>query len=225
MHAQIAQETGSVNLLETLNASLTGMSRSGTFEIRTNLFWRGDAFQALFLVVSGTLKTYNVNMDGDERIGGFHFPGDLLGLDAIVDGRHHWNATPLEPAVIYHVPFEYLVSLTTQSRDGATTLLRWMSQEALAASQLAGDYTATERVVSFLVDMHRRSPDPSAENRVRLPMSRRDIGNYLRLATETVSRTMTQLSTQKLIRSRGRTIELLDMDRLQEIAEPVLFNE
>lgn len=210
---------------QALNKLLANWSETLRLNPENHLFWRGDAFQSLYLICSGVLKSYNVDMDGNERINQFHFPGDLIGLDAIAEGQHLWNAIPLTPAVLVAVPFEYLIGVAANGDKQAADLFRWLSREVVAAAHLAGDYTATERVASFLVEMHRRSPGPGGTNRVTLVMSRREIGNYLRLATETVSRIMTKLDQQGLIRAEGRSIDLLELDKLRELAMPVLCNE
>ena len=188
---------------------------------QSHLFWRFMPFENLYLVISGALKAYNVDTQGHERIRGFHFPGDLVGLDGIATGRHHCNAMALDGALVQHVPFTQLTNLMTRGSHTSAELFRWISGEILAASQLASDYPAEQRVARFLLEMARKAPDPVWPNRVHLIMSRYDIGNYLRMATETVSRNLTRLSREGLITARGRDIDLLDMDALRRLAEPV----
>lgn len=193
-------------------------------EANSHLFWRNERFSALFLVRSGVLKTYNVDLEGGERVRGFHFSGELLGMDGIAEGTHRCHAVALETSVVHRLPFRQLIGLTTRSPVVQAELFRFMSREFGAVMNLAGDYTAEQRVAGFLLDMSRRCPDSVGGDAIVLAMPRCDIANYLRLATETVSRTFTQFRHKGMIQAHGRHVELRDMAGLREIAEPTLSN-
>lgn len=209
-----------------LNDSEDGISRglrSSRLRLKQTepLYWRDDGFSALFLVVSGSLKSYNVDLDGNERVRGFHFPGSLLGLDGIERGRHRCHAAALEDSVVCRMPFEQLLGLCVSVSGLQAALFRRMSRELIHAETLAGDYSAAERVATFILETAGELRDGTP---VKLPMPRRDIANYLRLATETVSRIMTDFRARGLIECRGRQISIRDRDGLRVIAEPSLSN-
>ncbi|TJY62989.1 cyclic nucleotide-binding domain-containing protein [Sinimarinibacterium sp. CAU 1509] len=183
------------------------------------LFSAGDVAENLYLVRAGCIKTYTVDQDGNERIRGFHLPGDLVGLDALARDRHPCGAAAVEPSQVCVIPRARVAALATKSPILLQRLLQRTSHELSAALSLSGDYTAEQRVAAFVLSMASRLG--GASDRVRLPMTRRDIGNYLRLATETVCRVITRLEHQGVLESRDKTLTVRDHARLTELAEPV----
>lgn len=187
-------------------------------EAGEHLYWRNDAFHALYVVIHGSFKSYNVDLDGNERVRGFHYPGGLIGFDGIEGGRHRCHVTAMEDANICIQPFDRLLASSLHSPELQVNLFQCLSRELVHAETLAGDYPAEVRLAAFLLEI------TNGRDTVRLPMARRDIANYLRLATETVSRLMTRFRENGLIRCRGRSVTLLDTDGLRDIAEPSLSN-
>lgn len=183
-----------------------------------HLYWRDDNFHALYVVASGSFKSYNVDLDGNERVRGFHYPEGIIGFDGIEGGRHRCHVAAMEDANVCVLPFDRLLALSLHTPSLQTDLFRRLSRELAHAETLAGDYPAEVRMAAFLLDIAGDRHD------LRLPMARRDIANYLRLATETVSRLMTRFRENGLIHYRGRSVTLLDIDALREIAEPSLSN-
>lgn len=183
-----------------------------------HLYWREDNFESLYVVTSGSFKSYNVDMDGNERVRGFHYPGALIGFDGIESGRHHCHVEAMEDATVCAMPFQQLLTLSLHAPNLQTDLFRRLSRDLVHAETLAGDYPADVRLAAFLLEI------AGDETTVRLPMARRDIANYLRLATETVSRLMTKFRRAGLIDCRGRSVTLVDTDGLRLLAEPSLSN-
>lgn len=183
------------------------------------LFSAGDVAENLYLVRAGCIKTFTVDQDGNERIRGFHLPGDLIGLDALARDRHPCGAAAVEPSQVCVIPRARVAALAEKSPILLQRLLQRTSQELSAALSLSGDYTAEQRVAAFVLSMSNRLGGTA--NRVRLPMTRRDIGNYLRLATETVCRVITRLEHQGVLESRDKTLTVRDAERLAVLAEPV----
>lgn len=188
------------------------------------LFAAGDEADNLYLVRAGCIKTFTVDQDGNERIRGFHLPGDLIGLDALARGRHPSGAAAVEPSQVCVIPRARIAELAQQSPVLMQRLLERTSRELAAALSLSGDYTAEQRVAAFVLSMMSRIG--RSNEFVRLPMTRRDIGNYLRLATETVCRIITRLENQGVLASQERKLIVRDRARLSALAEPVgLANE
>jgi CRP/FNR family transcriptional regulator len=183
-----------------------------------HLFRIGDPFQCLYAVRSGSLKTYATSEDGQEHVMGFHLPGELIGLDAIAEGNHPLAAKALETTSICEIPFQDLESLGTRLPGLQHQLLRVMSKEIRDDEHnmvILGQKSAEERLASFLICLSnrfiRRGFSPHQFN---LSMSRSDIGNYLGLALETVSRLFTRFQNEGLLRVDRKHIELIDRDRL-----------
>jgi CRP/FNR family transcriptional regulator len=183
-----------------------------------HLFRIGDPFQSLYAVRSGSLKTYATSEDGQEQVMGFHLPGELVGLDAIADGRHPLAAKALETTSICEIPFSELEALSNQLPTLQHQLLRVMSQEIRDDEQnmvTLGQKSAEERLASFLIGISSRFRRRGfSENQFNLSMSRSDIGNYLGLALETVSRLFTRFQNEGLLHVDRKHIELLDRERL-----------
>lgn len=187
-----------------------------------HLFDIGDKFEAIYSVRSGSLKTYTTSEKGEEQVTGFHLPGELVGLDAIADNRHPVAAKALETTSVCEIPFNDLDTLSCNLPGLRHQLLRVMSREIREDEHnmvILGQKSAEERLAAFLVSLsnryRRRGFSPYQFN---LSMSRGDIGNYLGLALETVSRLFTRFQNDGLIRVERKHIELLDRERLCLVA-------
>jgi CRP/FNR family transcriptional regulator len=188
-----------------------------------HLFRIGDPFQCLYAVRSGSLKTYATSEDGQEQVMGFHLmgfhlPGELIGLDAIAEGDHPLAAKALETTSICEIPFHDLESLGTQLPSLQHQLLRIMSKEIRDDEHnmvILGQKSAEERLASFLISLSNRFIRRGfSAHQFNLSMSRSDIGNYLGLALETVSRLFTRFQNEGLLRVDRKHIELIDRERL-----------
>ncbi|HFD78966.1 MAG TPA: fumarate/nitrate reduction transcriptional regulator Fnr [Gammaproteobacteria bacterium] len=187
-----------------------------------HLFRVGDPFQSLYAVRSGSLKTYTMSEDGQEQVMGFHLPGEIVGLDAIAGGRHPLAARSLETTSVCEIPFVDLETLSAQIPGLQHELLRVMSQEIRDDEQnmvILGQKSAEERLAAFLVGLSNRFRRRGfSATQFNLSMSRSDIGNYLGLALETVSRLFTRFQNDGLLRVDRKHIELLDRERLCEFS-------
>lgn len=183
-----------------------------------HLYWRDDRFNALYVVIAGSFKSYNVDLDGNERVRGFHYPGSLIGFDGIESSRQRCHVEAMEDAAVCALSFDRLLTLSLHTPSLQTDLFRSLSRDLVHAETLAGDYPAEVRMAAFLLEIGGDGRE------ARLPMARRDIANYLRLATETVSRLMTRFRREGLTQCRGRSVRVVDIDGLREIAEPSLSN-
>lgn len=183
------------------------------------LFSAGDVTENIYLVRAGCVKSYTVDEEGNERIRGFHLPGDLVGLDALARQHHPCGAAAVEPSQVCVIPRARVMAALLDTPGLLQRLLERTSRELSIALSLSGDYTAEQRVAAFVLTMHERLAGEN--NRLRLPMTRRDVGNYLRLATETVCRVITRLEQQGVLESRDKTLRIRDAARLHALAEPV----
>ncbi len=175
-----------------------------------SVFRVGDIFHALYAIRTGSVKTYTITIDGGEQITGFHLPGDIIGLDAISASHHPCGAETLETTSLCELPFPRLEDLTTVIPGLGRQLLRIMSREIHSDGELLtllGKRSAEERLAALLLSLssrlHRRGLSAREFN---LSMSRNDIGNYLGLAVETVSRLFTRFQQQGLISVRNKYI-------------------
>lgn len=179
----------------------------------------GAPVEAIFSVRAGCLKSFTVDEDGNERVRGFHLPGDFVGLDALGAASHPATVVAVTPAQVCRIPLAHVRRVMAESPALAQRLMENMSAELAQALALAGDYTAEQRLAAFLLSMEQRLG--AGDHEVRLPMTRRDIANYLRLATETVCRVLTRFENQGQIRSANKTVRLVDGRGLRALAQPV----
>lgn len=186
------------------------------------LFRQGDAFGSVFAVRSGALKTFSLSDAGEEQITGFHLPSELVGLSGVDGERYPVSAQALETTSVCEIPFERLDDLALQLPLLRRQLMRIMSREIRDDQQmmlLLSKKTADERIATFLVNLSARFRARGfSANQFRLAMSRNEIGNYLGLAVETVSRVFTRFQQSKLLEAEGKEVHILDPIELCALA-------
>jgi CRP/FNR family transcriptional regulator len=181
------------------------------------IFWEGDPAGQIFDVLEGVLRVCRVLEDGRRAIVGFIYPGDVLGIS--VQSRYLFTAEAVTDAKVRCFSRGRFISLVNESPTLRPQLFALLCDEMSAAQDqmmLLGRKSAEERVVSFLLAIHRKS---AVGNDIALPMGRLDIADYLGLTIETVSRTMTSLTRRGLIAAAGRhTLTLRRPSVLRDIA-------
>ena len=186
------------------------------------LFQNGNEFNAIYAVRSGSIKTYTESEQGDEQITGLYLPGELLGLDAIHSHMHPCSAIALETTSLCEIPFEILEDLSEKVPTLNHQLFRIMSKE-IASDQtllmLMAQKNAEERLAAFLVNLSSRLKQRNfSETEFFLSMSRKDIGNYLGLTIETISRTFSRFQNDGLLTTQRKYVNILKLDSLKAIA-------
>lgn len=182
------------------------------------LFRAGDVFENFYFVKTGAIKTVMLMDDGREQITGFHLPGDMLGMDAINGSVHTSDAIALDDTRVCAIPF---AQVSRMSRDCAPVqeyVHRKLAREVVREQQLMlllGRMTAEERVAAFLRDLASRFAERGqSPNEFTLPMAREEIGNYLGLTLETVSRCFSRLKHAGVLDVDNRHIRIRDARRL-----------
>lgn len=186
-----------------------------------SLYRNGDAFDALYAVHSGAFKTVGVSRQGAEKITGFYLPGEMLGLDSISPGHHRYDAIALEDSEVCVIPYAQLEQMAASTPVLQRQLFRVLSSD-ISRDQglmlLLGSMSAEQRLAAFLLSLSRRYQRLGfAANCFVLRMTREEIGNYLGVTLETVSRLMSRFQRVGLITVRQRDVELNDVDGLMEI--------
>lgn len=180
-----------------------------------HLFRVGDPLRVLYAVRGGFFKSYLIEPNGREQVLGFHLPGELIGLDAIWPEKHQCNAVALNTASVCELPYAAITDLGRQIPGLQHSMLRLLSKELGLSHALAGDFSAEERIAGFLLSLSSRMKARGhSETHLTLAMSRRDIANYLRLATETVSRVFSRFEQDGFVSVDRREVMLRDLDKL-----------
>jgi CRP/FNR family transcriptional regulator len=202
--------------------------RQRTLKKGDALFRAGDPFRSLFVILSGSIKTSIVSHKGDTQVLSFALPGELLGSDAIDNLQHPCSATALETTTVCEFAYAQLEKLSRAHPNVQHRMLLLMSDEIIRGERLMamlGHHKAETRLASFLLHFTDRYPRKAATNTaIRLPMSRQEIGDYLGLSLETVSRLLSRFHLEGLARVQGRQIQIVDVPRLRDIAEPCYYD-
>jgi CRP/FNR family transcriptional regulator len=216
-HLSVCAPLGSEELNE-----VTKIVTGKELEPGAPLFDETEPAKHVFSITSGSMKIYKLLPDGRRQIIGFLFAGDFLGLAS--KGGYAYSAESLSYVTLCRFPRKQLEELLARFPKMERRLLGMASHELAVAQEqmlLLGRKTAREKIASFLLMLSQRATRRGlADNPISLPMSRTDIGDYLGLTTETVSRTFTQLKAAGLfaLHPLGK-VELLDREALQTIAE------
>ena len=191
-----------------------------------HLYREGEDFNSVFAVRSGAVKAYRVTDDGREQVTGFYFPGEILGMDGIAKNSHNCSAKALETSAICEIPFASLADLSVKMPNLQRHFFQLMSREITEDQQLItllSKNTAEERIAALMLSISSRNARRQlSSTSFRLPMSRIDIGNYLGLTVETVSRVFSRLQKLGVLEVSNKEIEILDIKGLQDIANVVI---
>ncbi|OGI50791.1 MAG: transcriptional regulator [Candidatus Muproteobacteria bacterium RIFCSPHIGHO2_12_FULL_60_33] len=202
------------------------IKRRRTLKKGEMLYRFGDPLRALYAIRSGALKTTGLIEDGRAQVTGFYLAGELIGIDAINSDRHPCSAEALESSEVCEIPYPALEDLATKIPGLQHQLLRIMSREIVRDEEMLmmlGRMSAEERLASCLVSFSRRLARlGGAPDEFKLSMSRQDLGDYLGLALETVSRLLSRFQDDGLINVHGRQIVLHDLNRLRAMAAGAL---
>jgi CRP/FNR family transcriptional regulator len=186
------------------------------------LYQMDEPFKSLFAIRFGHFKTYQVNAAGGQQVTGFQMAGELLGMDAISSERHQCDAVALEDSEVCEIPFEALEGLFGQVPNLLRHFHRILSGEITREQNvmlLLGNMRAEQRFAVFLTNLAARyAARGLSATHFQLRMSREDIGNYLGLTIESISRLLARFRTLGLLAVTRREFTLLDAARLQALA-------
>lgn len=176
----------------------------------------------MYAIRSGTIKSYTITEQGEEQITGFHLAGDLVGFDAISNFQHPSFAQALETSMICELPFAMLDELTGTVSGLRQQIMRLMSGKIKGDQEmilLLSKKNAEERLAIFIHTLSYRFAQRGFSSReFRLTMTRHDIGNYLGLTVETISRLFGRFQKSNLLRVKGRYISIEDEQALSLLA-------
>ncbi|MCF2909045.1 FNR family transcription factor [Pseudoalteromonas sp. DL2-H2.2] len=186
------------------------------------LFESGSELNAIFAVRSGSFKSYTISEQGDEQITGFHLAGDLVGFDAINKMQHQSFAQALETSMVCEIPFDTLDELAGKLPKLRQQIMRLMSSEINYDQEmllLLNKKTAEERLATFIYNLSNRFGERGfSRKEFRFTMTRGEIGNYLGLTVETISRLLSRFQKAQIIKVEGKFITILDIDELAKAA-------
>jgi CRP/FNR family transcriptional regulator len=184
---------------------------------------QGDPVKSLYIMRSGAVKEYISSKAGDEQILGFFLPGEMIGLDSFHQESYHCSAIALETTTFCSVLIDKFEQLCQKIPDLQRLMLNTMSKVISFEEKMmltACNKKADERVATFLISLSKRYQHLGySATEIHLPMSRQDIGCYLGLSNETVSRIFTQLQKNKIISIQPKMIMVNDLTSLKEMSK------
>lgn len=186
-----------------------------------HLFSSGDHFTSLFAIRTGFFKTCLIAENGREQVTGFQMAGEVMGLDGIVSDVHSCNAVALEDADVCVMPFETVEAMSREFPALQRHVHKIMSKEIVRENgvmMLLGNMRAEERIAAFLINLVQRLHARGfSEKELLLRMTREEIGSYLGMKLETVSRTFSKFSDEGIIDVNMRHIKIFDSAALKKI--------
>ena len=187
------------------------------------IYRAGDDFRFIYAVRMGTFKSELTLADGRDQVSGFHMGGELMGLDGIANGKHASSAVALEDAEICAIPYAQLSDVSVSSAELQHAVSRLMSREIVrehSLMMLLGSMNAEERLAAFLLNLSiRLKARGYSPSEFHLRMSREEIGSYLGMKLETVSRTFSAFQKRRLLDVDKRFIRIIDAHALSQAFE------
>jgi CRP/FNR family transcriptional regulator, anaerobic regulatory protein len=185
------------------------------------LFRNGDSFHSLYAIRTGFFKTSVSSTDGREQVTGFQMAGEIMGLDGIVSDRHTCDAVSLEDAEVCIMPFDRIEELSREINALQHHVHKIMSREIVrdhGVMLLLGSMRAEERVAAFLLNLTQRLHARGfSKSELVLRMTREEIGSYLGLKLETVSRTFSKFMEDGIVEVKQKNLHIRDPDALKLI--------
>ena len=207
---------------EELNRLEAAIEKTIKITKKDYLYRRDDAHQAIYAVKSGAIKTCLSTSDGEEQILGFYLPGDLIGFDALAHNHHTCDAQALEDTLVCELKMDAFQDLCGSLASLRLGMMRQVGIEIEREHHMLltlGQMRTEERLATFLIGISERNQARGfSRKEFYLPMARHDLANYLGMAVETLSRMFSRLQEDNIITVRHRLIDILDMDKLKELA-------
>ena len=185
------------------------------------LYRSGGRFTGLYAIRLGSFKTVLLADDGYEQVAGYHMPGEILGTDGIGVGLHDSEAIALEDSEVCAISFERLQTLARDQQAVQQNLHHVLAREIVRDRKIMmmlGTMSAEQRLAAFLIDLSERYRARGySPSEFVLRMTREEIGSYLGLKLETVSRLFSRFQREALLQVQGRVVKLLDSITLKQL--------
>lgn len=186
-----------------------------------SLYRSGDSFTSLYAIRTGFFKTCVSSPDGREQVTGFQMAGEIIGLDGITSDHHNCNAVALEDAEVCVMPFANVEEISREFPVLQRHVHKIMSREIVrdqGVMLLLGNMRAEERLAAFLLNLVQRlNARGFSRSEMVLRMTREEIGSYLGMKLETVSRTFSKFVEDGMVEVKQRHVRIIDPDALQRL--------
>lgn len=213
-------------LCHTIHDATTSHLNPGSLRVKSRiilqknatLFMPDQPFQHLYAIEQGAVKTIEYEADGGELIRGFYFSGEIIGYESIYSGRFHFSAAALSETHVCVIDYRDFLTFMQANPEYQQHVFHFISMQMNLGAYLVSA-TANRKLAGFLVDLSSRLHRQTHRDEFQLPMSRQDIGSYLRMTAETVSRICTWLQQKEIIAIQYKSVRILQPDTLRQLAE------
>jgi CRP/FNR family transcriptional regulator, anaerobic regulatory protein len=216
----VGLNTDELDRIDELVATRRKIKRGGV------LFHNGDRFSALYAIRTGFFKTCVTTDDGRDQVTGFQMAGEIIGLDGIVQDQHTCDAVALEDAEVCVMPYDKIEDISRDVKALQHHVHKIMSREIVrehGVMLLLGSMRAEERLAAFLLNLVQRLHARGfSQSELVLRMTREEIGSYLGLKLETVSRTFSKFVEDGIIEVKQRYVRILSPEALKQIVNPTV---
>lgn len=189
-----------------------------------SLFHAGENFTSLYAIRSGFFKTCLTTEDGRDQVTGFQMAGEIIGLDGIVNDKHTCDAIALEDSEVCVMPFDQIEQISREINALQHHVHKIMSREIVRENGvmlLLGSMRAEERVAAFLINLAQRLEARGfSRSDLLLRMTRDEIGSYLGMKIETVSRIFSKFAEEGLIDVNQKYVRIKDAESLRRLVSP-----
>ncbi|HOZ66534.1 MAG TPA: fumarate/nitrate reduction transcriptional regulator Fnr [Burkholderiaceae bacterium] len=207
-----------LNRIDDLVATRRHVKRGDT------LFRSGDKFSSLYAIRTGFFKTCVATEDGRDQVTGFQMAGEVIGLDGIVSDNHSCDAVALEDAEVCVMPYDRIEDLSREVHGLQRHVHKIMSREIVrehGVMLLLGSMRAEERLAAFLLNLVQRLHARGfSQSELILRMSREEIGSFLGMKIETVSRTFSKFADEGIVEVKQRHVRIMNTQALKDIVNP-----
>ena len=207
-----------LNRIDDLVATRRHVKRGDT------LFRSGDKFSSLYAIRTGFFKTCVATEDGRDQVTGFQMAGEVIGLDGIVSDNHSCDAVALEDAEVCVMPYDRIEDLSREVHGLQRHVHKIMSREIVrehGVMLLLGGMRAEERLAAFLLNLVQRLHARGfSQSELILRMSREEIGSFLGMKIETVSRTFSKFADEGIVEVKQRHVRIMNTQALKDIVNP-----
>lgn len=194
------------------------LKHTSELKCRELLYSYHDPLKSIYVIKAGAIKSFQIDLNGQERILNFYLPGEVIGLEAIQTGFYPYSAIALSKTLVCEIPYESLLDYIADYRELQRHIVKVLGFR-INQGQYIINHHAEQSLAAFILDIAARLHQEQVTLAFELPMSRYDIGNYLGLAPETVSRLFTRFQSAGLLQVQNKKIKIISADKLRWVSQ------
>jgi len=194
------------------------ISRTVVLKKGEHLYFESEPMQNMFALYSGYCKEYSVDRDGNEKVFGFCYPGDLVAVESIHNKKYNYSCSAIKDSILCVIPCDEFFNLINTSPQLLKRFVLLLSQRTSHSRNLTTSTNAKRRIASFLMGLTTNTNQTDRDEQIYLPMSQIDIGNLLGMTHETVSRIFKGFQRKNIIKIKQKNVYINNKCLLESLA-------